>query len=272
MTQTQIIMEFLSPPMLFIVLAVAGVLFNRMKFGRMCLGLGLALLLASFIPGIGVVLSLPLLATHDEWTAKDFQDARVIVVPSGGYYPDDVRFRPGENSFERADLGLMLQKQTGLPLLLTGGRTFHPDAPSEANVLRENLGLDAGSVILEEESLNSNEHTLNLERLFAERGLGNRIVLVTSAMHMTRVAAAFRARGFKVIPLSANDLVTDFMHQAHPLQYVVPSWRGIKIFRQAFYSYAGILSYWVRGYLGFTDLIPDGPSCIAPPNQWIRKK
>ena len=100
------------------------------------------LLFFSSIPGLGIFISMPLLENDSKWSLEDLKEASAIVVPTGGYFPDEIRFVSGESSIRRGDYGLWLHKQTGLPLVFTGGRTYHPEAPAESEVLREFLNLN----------------------------------------------------------------------------------------------------------------------------------
>ena len=45
--------------------------------------------------------------------------------------------------------------------------------------------------------MNSYEHAVYLGQDFSKRGWGKKIVLVSSAMHMMRLSASFRARVLK---------------------------------------------------------------------------
>ena len=117
--------------------------------------------------------------------------------------------------------------------------------------------------------MNSYEHAMYLEQDFSKRGWDKKIVLVSSAMHMMRLSASFRARGFEVSPVSVHDHATDFRQDADFWEYVFPSWEGIEIFRRAFYSYAGTFSYLVRGRISVSDLFHSGPSYFAAPSSWL---
>ena len=269
MTLTAIIMQFLAPPLVFIWLSMLGLLFSFKRFGRGCMVLGMLLLFLSSIPGIGLFISMPLLETNTNWSVEELKGADAIVVPTGGYFLDEIRFVSAEHSIRRGDYGVWLQQQTGLPLIFTGGRTYHPQAPAESEVLRRILNLSPEKVWTETKSMNSYEHAVYLEQDFSKRGWDKKIVLVSSAMHMMRLSASFRARGFEVIPVSVHDHVTDFKHDADFWEYVFPSWEGLKIFRRAFYSYAGTFSYLVRGRISVSDLFHSGPSYLAAPSSWL---
>ncbi|MEC8341528.1 MAG: hypothetical protein VXZ71_01560, partial [SAR324 cluster bacterium] len=85
-------MQFLAPPLVFIWLSVLGLLFSFRRFGRGCMILGMLLLFLSSIPGIGLFVSMPLLETNINWSMKELKGAEAIVIPTGGYFPDEIRF------------------------------------------------------------------------------------------------------------------------------------------------------------------------------------
>ena len=136
-------------------------------------------------------------------------------------------------------------------------------------MLREFLNLNPELVWTEKKSMNSFEHAVYLEKGFSERGWAKRIVLVSSAMHMVRLSSGFRARGFEVIQVSIHDHIAEFKQEAGFWEHVFPSWQGLAITHRAFYSYAGILSYLVRGRIGISDVFHSGSSYLAPPSFWL---
>ena len=84
-----------------------------------------------------------------------------------------------------------------------------------------------------------------------------------------RLARAMQKKGFEVIQVSIHDHIAEFKQEAGFLEHVFPSWQGLKITRRAFYSYAGILSYLVRGRIGISDVFHSEPSYLAPPSFWL---
>ncbi|MEI6457705.1 MAG: YdcF family protein [Pseudomonadota bacterium] len=95
-----------------------------------------------------------------------------------------------------------LARRTGLPLLLSGGRV--ESGPAEATVmageLKSAFGLTAR--FIEDRSRNTHENAVESARLLQAAGLTS-VWLVTSAVHMPRAAAEFRATGLRIWPASA---------------------------------------------------------------------
>jgi len=104
-------------------------------------------------------------------------------------------------SLERLRYGARLARQSGLPVLLSGGtgvasRTS-PLAKLMADALLQDYGIDAKW--LETQSRNTAENAINSTEILRSEGV-SRIVLVTHAWHMPRARAAFIANGMTVIP------------------------------------------------------------------------
>ena len=87
-------------------------------------------------------------------------------------------------------------------LLLSGGHDPERDAFSEARAMASVLadfGVPAQALLLEESSRNTRENAVFSAALLKARGI-ERILLVTSALHMPRAVALFAAQGLQVIP------------------------------------------------------------------------
>jgi uncharacterized SAM-binding protein YcdF (DUF218 family) len=96
-------------------------------------------------------------------------------------------------------------------LLLSGGANPMISARSEAAVTRElllALGVPAEAILVEEESRNTRENAAFSARLLRDQGI-DRILLVTSALHMRRALARFEAQGLDVIPAATDHEARD---------------------------------------------------------------
>ncbi len=102
-------------------------------------------------------------------------------------------------------------------LILTGGHDPQYRATSSAEAMRRfmsALGVPDSAMVLEERSRNTTQNADFTADILAERGIG-RILLVTSALHMPRSVALFKAQGLKVIAAATD-------HEVRPLQ----AWRN----------------------------------------------
>jgi len=138
-------------------------------------------------------------------TAKDLKEKSVqaIVVLGGGVVVD----LPGGNqqmsktSLERLRLGAELARQSGLPLVFSGGSGWGAkDAiVAEADVAEKVLQ-DAFGIKLnykESSSRDTQENAANTWALLSKQGI-QRIALVTHSTHMPRASAEFKKLGFEV--------------------------------------------------------------------------
>ncbi len=130
--------------------------------------------------------------------------AEAIVVLGAGSYRDPPEYGAadtvGRLTLERLRYAAWLHRRTGLPLLVTGGKTF-PGTPAEAPAmalsLRDDFGI--GVRFVEDRSRNTAENAALATELLTQAGI-SRILLVTHAIHMARAVASFEAQEIEVVP------------------------------------------------------------------------
>lgn len=138
-------------------------------------------------------------------TAKDLKEKSIqaIVVLGGGV----VVGLPGgdqqmsRTSLERLRLGAQLARQSGLPLVFSGGSGWgaKDDSVAEADVAEKVLQ-DAFGIKLnykESSSRDTQENAGNAWTLLSKQGI-QRIALVTNSTHMPRASSEFKRVGFDV--------------------------------------------------------------------------
>lgn len=200
--------SLMLPPGLCLLPAVAG-LFAWRRAPRLARAL-VAGAVASLL-----LLSMPVVSGQLAHATGDYAvfdprntDAGAIVVLAGESMdaPEYGGTTVGPRSLQRLRLGARLARQTGLPLLLAGGRMDPDEVDSLAGlmdrVLREDYGLAARW--RDESSYNTHENAENAARILRAEGI-RRVVLVTSYSHMHRAVANFQAAGLD--PIAAP---TDF--------------------------------------------------------------
>lgn len=135
--------------------------------------------------------------------------AQAIVVLGGGVHaPNAVRPWPDMNG--AADrlwhAAAMYRAGKSRLIVLSGGVTSHTGVVSEAAamsaVLRD-LGVPQEIMLLEEESLNTRGNAEKVREVLDGLGI-ERILLVTSALHMARAELEFKRQGFAVIAAPAD--------------------------------------------------------------------
>jgi uncharacterized SAM-binding protein YcdF (DUF218 family) len=247
--------------------------------GLSCLLLLLALVLLWRKPrlaALNIVLALVLLlAGGNTWVANqlvqslewqhiptfELPTADAIVVLGGGIKPETPP-RPWVDVSEAGDrtlYGAQLYREGKAPLvILSGGRIDWKDggSPESADMARivEALGVPATAILQDPSSLNTYENAVNVRQILQERNL-NRVLLVTSAMHMPRSLKIFQKQGIEAVPAPTDFLVTErnaeeasqtteglalsLIPDAEPLQQTT---RALK-------EYLGLVVYRLKGWL-----------------------
>ena len=139
--------------------------------------------------------------------------------------------------------GYTLQRQTGLPLIFTGGNVLNGEVwPSEsetaARYLR-NLGMDPSMLYLETESRNTYENALNIQNNFKPESL----YLVTSAYHMPRSVIVFEKIGMNVVPYPVDFKVS---HTDYIFLDFLPRMESLENSYRALHEYMGMVYYSLR--------------------------
>ena len=190
------------------VLAALGVilLFTRFKrTGRACATLGIVLLLVAGLTPLGNALMLPLEQRFPPWDpSRGAPDG--IVVLGGSILPEIAAQRGDESGLNEAAERItatveLARKYPNARIIFTGGNAaLFESVTSEAAIavrLFVALGVSPDRITAEEQSRNTVENAVFSE-LIAQPKPGERWLLVTSASHMPRAMAVFRAAGFPV--------------------------------------------------------------------------
>lgn len=201
---TNLIAAFLLPPLSLLLLLALGItLFYRHR------NTGKPLILAAFF--LLWIASTPYFAEgalhmlEADATPLDLahRNADAIVILGGGTYfhapeyggQDTVSYM----TLARLRYGAKLQRETGKPILVTGGKPLG-NKVSEAQQMRESLEQDFRVPVrwTENDADNTFENARNSFRILQQTGI-RRIYLVTHAWHMARAANVFRHAGFEVV-------------------------------------------------------------------------
>ncbi|MFB6261836.1 MAG: YdcF family protein, partial [Thiohalorhabdaceae bacterium] len=151
----------------------------------------------------------------------------------------------GDSSLQRTHYAARLARGNDLPLYTIGGthpRRGVPAGRIMARVLSKHLGIASGRITEETASRNTAEHVPMLKPLLGNR---RRVVLVTTAWHMPRAMATFRAGGLDPIP-APTDYHEGYGAPFHWLD-LIPSAGALEDSSNAFHEYLGMAYYTVRG-------------------------
>ena len=200
---TKLAAALLLPPLGLLLLAALGLLLTRMwrRLGLGITALSVAGLWLLATPMVGSNL-LALVEPRQAPDVNVLKNAQAIVVLGGGTYFDAPEYggdTVGSVTLERLRWGARLHRETGLPVLVTGGLPFG-NATSEAAQMKEALTRDFQIPVkwLEERSDNTLE-SAQLSREILARDKVTRIALITHASHMRRAHRLFEQAGFTVL-------------------------------------------------------------------------
>ena len=124
------------------------------------------------------------------------------------------------------------------------GEFKHP--PTGTEVLQEwtvLLGYPKEVITSEAQSGATHERARAVKQLL---GSDTRILLLDSAMHLLRSAAAFKKVGFTVTPIPCDYTMST---ESWALSDFVPRGNNLKASSAAVHEYVGLLTYWLRGLI-----------------------
>lgn len=199
---TNAIAALLLPPLSLLLPLALGLflLYRRRKFAWPLIVASFLLLWLAATPYVAES-ELQWLEAHTAPLSK--QEADAIVILGGGTYfhaPEyDGQDTVSEGALLRLRYGARLQRATGKPILVTGGKPLG-NKLSEAKQMKAVLEQDFGVPVrwTEDDSANTYENAYFSRQMLQRAGI-KRIYLVTHAWHMPRAADIFRRAGFEVV-------------------------------------------------------------------------
>jgi uncharacterized SAM-binding protein YcdF (DUF218 family) len=199
----KLITMLLLPPLSALVLIALGLcLARRRRVGRVLAWSGLALVVLLSTPQVVAWLAAPLQAIpHVDLAAA--REAQAIVILGGGRYvaaPEYGGASAGRMVLERLRYGARLARQTGLPVLVSGGAP-NGEGPAEARLMRDVLVEDFKIPVrwVEDQSLDTRDNAVMSARTLSGESI-RRVLVVTHAFHMRRALNEFTAAGLTAIP------------------------------------------------------------------------
>lgn len=192
---------------------------------------------------------------------QELPAAEAIVVLGGSTrsaYPP----RPTVDLQEQGDrviYAAQLYRQQKAPLIiLSGGRidwmgSGTAEATDMANILTS-IGIPSNVLIEEPDSLNTYQNAVNVKKILVERNI-QKVLLVTSAMHMPRSLLIFQKQKIDAIPAPTDFLVTEgelAELSATPKAAILglmPKSDRLDKFTNAIKEYIGLVVYRLRGWL-----------------------
>ncbi|MDZ4159303.1 MAG: YdcF family protein [Anaerolineaceae bacterium] len=231
----------------------------RVRNSILALALGLLLLSSNRWVAMGLARTL-------EWryiAAQEIPEADVIVVLGGGTDSPDYP-RPIVEVSGAGDrvlyAGWLYQQGKAPKILVSGGSIQWQGARSmtpaeEMAIILGWMYVPSDDLWVQDRSFNTYEEALYNSEMLQAKGI-ERIILVTSAMHMPRSVALFTKQGIEVIPAPVDYKVTqsgwmDLFKPDLQMQIIgiLPSESSLSLTTYTLKEYLGLLVYWLRGWI-----------------------
>jgi len=253
---TKLVSAFVYPLYAVTAIGVVGVLLTlkgRRRFGLALVSSSFLLLWVFSMPVVANMLLSSLERDYADLPVDDVPNADVIVILGGGAFSYD-RGSPNTNlnsNIDRYWHGVRLYRAgRGQRVMLSGARDPRgPSGPTEAqlgSVFITSLGVPVHDQILDNVSRTTQEHVSNVAQLLDANGLET-FLLVTSAIHMRRAEAVFRAGGLDPVPVA-----TDFNSRSDTKLSVwlfIPNVSSLSKTTSAIHEYLGYWFYRLRGWV-----------------------
>ena len=208
-------MALTSPTAWIGLLLIAGLILvwtKKQNLGKWCFTIGTALfILFAFDPFTEILLN-SFENKYPAFVTKSIPPGtkiKYVVVLAGGYVPNSplhpLTTELTRHTLGRVAEGIKIQNEIPDSFIVFTGKGWAER--SEARAMKEmamNLGVKSDRIMIEEESSNTFEHTINLKVLLKDQPF----VLVTSAIHMPRSMGLFLKAGYAPIPAPTSHLLT----------------------------------------------------------------
>jgi len=242
-----LVVPWLFPPGICVLLGIAGICLWRFRplLSKLLMGSGILLLWAVSSPFLAyqlldsLQLQYPVLSP--ESSLQNNSNA-VIVVLGGG----NVESPEQKNHYTLSDITLArvryaarLHRETGLPIIVSGGFDAEGMSQSEAALMADALQNEMGvqQVISDHNNSDTSGEAISLLPLL-KRFHFNTVWLVTNASHMPRSVYLFRRQGIHVIPAPMGFEVYD---THYTLLSFFPNLHALWATNTALHEYLGLL-------------------------------
>ena len=244
-----IIERLISPPGGLLLLLVIGLYLLKTQrvvgYRILVFATGLFYLLSLPITALGLAALLETASVLDVATIQ--KENTAIVVLGGGRREQAAEFA-GDTlsriSLERVRYGAWLAKQSGLPILVSGGLAKGEKHPAEAQLMKQAIeGEFQGNVRwLEPGSSNTYENARNSSAILRDAGVDH-IYLVTHAWHMPRSLWSFKQFGITVTP--APTVFTESQYDSG-IDWVLPNPKALEKVAMVCHEIFGLVWYRLR--------------------------
>jgi uncharacterized SAM-binding protein YcdF (DUF218 family) len=217
-----------------------------LRWGRYRLAMGSLVLATAWLwlcatPAFATWLQQGIERPYAQQEAAAYPVADVIVVLGGGKLPrSGIDWNMDDTPTTRLGFGLQLYHASRASgMLLSGG----DQALGMARKLREQ-GVPAAALQTEDASANTHQNALFSANILKREKL-QRILLVTSGIHMPRALASFERQGLTVIPAPAFDPHDEPWQLGNPW---LPRRAALTLSARCLREYIGLMGYRLRGW------------------------
>jgi uncharacterized SAM-binding protein YcdF (DUF218 family) len=153
---------------------------------------------------------------------------------------------------------VLYRKQLAPMVIVTAGprpelEGYVGEAKDIETLLANNMGVPRSSIVIDDNGRNIRTSAEEVRKILDSRGLGRKVILVTSAMQMRRASLTFAHMGMQVIP-RATDFYT-FQPTARGTSRLrldagdfLPSAEALLTTTRVFEEYYGSFYYYLRGW------------------------
>lgn len=218
-TLSKVLPLLIYPLNLSLWLLILTVLFlwrGRSALAGLSACISLTLLWVCATPFVAELLTSKLERQHLPVAVEQSPAADAIVVLGGGLgLATPPRLAPDlDSSSDRVWHAAQLYRAGKAPIVIASGGNVFPQTVGEAesvytSEILQQWGVRKNAILLESASRNTHENALETKKLLEIHGL-NKVLLVTSALHMPRALATFRSAGIEVIASPTDFQVTQY--------------------------------------------------------------
>lgn len=240
---------WLLPPGSLLILFALGLLLWRRAAGRWLVLLATVLLYLASIPQTSVWLAAPLETDPSAGPAEiraGGGQAILVLLAGRSHHAPELGGSDGLSplSLLRLHHGVRLHRQTGLPLVVSGGAVpTDPGGEGLATLAERALTHEyrVEALLTEGASRTTRENAINTATALRERGIDT-VVLVTHAWHMPRARYSAEQAGLKVIP-AGTGFASAGADQPGAASDWLPSARALALNRNLLHEHLGGLWY-----------------------------
>lgn len=224
---------------------------NWRRWGSAFLGIAIVWLGLWSLPVVSDTLRLSLEGQFENRPVDDLPMADAVVVLGGGITPVPLHW-PYPDLGQGADrvwhAARIYQAGKAPRVIISGGRLpWLGERTPESEAMRRfliDLGVPEEALLLEDQSRNTHENAVYTAKLLQELDL-DKVLLVTSALHMPRALATFRSAGIDAFPAPTDFEVIP--QPPHPLRWL-PDAGALSESTRALKEYLGLWVYRWRGW------------------------